>query len=77
MDRVCGDVGASVTEDDVDDDEVVNVLHVLSNREFTQSFLDGTVNEYVAGRAISHLARNMVVENVLSVCPFDFNLRLI
>ena len=71
---VCVDVCVAVAKFDVDDDEVVDVFHVVADLWFHQSFLHRGVDEDVAGGAIGDLCAGVRVEVVLTVCPFDFDL---
>ena len=74
VNAVHGDVGIAATEYDVDDHKVVNVLHIVADSFFRETFLDSRMDDDVASGAIGNLVRDMIVEVELAVCPLHFDL---
>lgn len=72
---VHADVGIAVTELDIYDDEVVDVLHVVAYLRFQETFFDCRADEQVASGTICDFIADVLVEMELAVRPFHFDLR--
>lgn len=75
MDTVHGDEGGAIAECDVDDDELVDVFHVVADTGIGEAPLDCGVDDDVAGGTVDDFAFNVAVEAELAVCPPDIDLR--
>lgn len=61
-------------EGDVDDDEVMDVVEVGADLGGGQAVRARVADDEVAGRAVQDLVVDVVVQAVLPVGPFDFDL---
>ena len=75
MDGVHADIGIAVADLDIDDDEVVDVFHVVADLRFQETLVDGGADDQVASSAVCDLVADVVVELELPVCPLHFDLR--
>lgn len=74
MDRVHRHVCIAGTVLDVDNDQVVDVLHVSTYVRFRQSLLNRRVDHDITGRTVADLVSDVTVQTVLTVGPLDFDL---
>lgn len=75
VDGVCAYVGVTVPELDIDDNKIVNMLHVDSDLGFHETFVGSGADKNVARGSIFDLITDVTVEVKLTICPFDFDLR--
>ena len=75
MNRVHRDISIAVAVGDVDDYEVVDVLHVGADLGLGEALFDGGVDDDVAGGAVGDFVADVGVEVELAVGPFYFDLR--
>ena len=74
MDGVHADIGIAVADLDIDDDEVVDVFHVVADLRFQETLFDGGADDQVASSAVCDFVADVVVELELPVGPFHFDL---
>ena len=74
MDRVQGKVGITVLKGDVDDNQIVNMIEILSKTVLGDIWMHAT-NDKVSSCANSNLIGNMTWKNELAIVPGEFNLR--
>lgn len=74
VDRVRVDVSMASGELDVDDDEVIDVLHVFANATFAESSSHGVVDHEIACGASSDLVGDVAAVAVLVFSPPDLDL---
>lgn len=74
MDRVQGQVGIAVLKRDVDNNQVVDMVKVLSKTVFGNIWMHASNNQ-VSSCANSNLIGNMTWKNELAIVPGELNLR--
>jgi hypothetical protein len=73
-DGVRVDIGVGSKKSDVNDDELVDVVHILADSLFGQAFGGGVANQDVASDATCELLVDVAVDTELTICPVDINL---
>jgi hypothetical protein len=73
-DGVRVDIGVGSTKPDVNDDKLVDVLHVLTDSLLGQAFRGGVADQNVASDATCELLVDVAIDTELTVCPVDVNL---
>ena len=63
-----------MTEGHVNDDKIVDVLHIFSDASFVEALFQGCMYDDVASRTVADLVYDVFVKCVLTICPFDFDL---
>jgi hypothetical protein len=76
VDGVGGNESVAVTEVDGDDDEVVNVLHVLSDATFSETSIPSSTYANVPCCSVGNFGGDMVVEVELTFSPAYFDLKV-
>lgn len=74
--RVCADEAVVRNELDLDDNEVVDMIQVVTNDLFGKVWITSSQNK-VASRSEAHLLGNVSGKNILSIIPLDVNLSVI
>lgn len=67
-------VGVAIAVGDVDDDQIVDVFHVLTDRLLIQAFVYRAVDDEVASSTVDDLIIDMTIKVELAFSPFDFDL---
>ena len=75
VDGARADIGIAVAEVDIDDDKVVDMLHVPPDLWFCKTLFDGGTDKNVASGSIFDLGADVSIESKLSIRPFDFDLK--
>jgi hypothetical protein len=73
MDRVGGDVRVTVAKGDIDNDQVVNVVQVISNLGCSE-FSAYTSNNEITSSTICDLVCNMIRDMELTISPMELKL---
>jgi len=74
VDRVSGDVCVPISEIDIDHDEVVDVIQVISDLVCSE-FAANTSDYQIARRSASNLVRHMARYVKLTIGPTELELR--
>lgn len=75
MHRVRVDVAASASETDSNDNQVVDVLHIIANLLFGELRIASSKDE-IATSTNAELTRNMARQSEVSITPSNINLSL-
>ena len=76
MDGIRANIGIAVAELDIDDDEVVDMLHVRPDLRCRETLLDCGTNKNVASSSVCDLGIDVSIESELTIRPFDFDLKM-
>lgn len=72
--RVGCDVDIQTSHNDVNDNKVVDVFHIITDGSFAKTLRAGSTNDQVPAHATLEIAAKSVIDGELALAPADFDL---